>query len=96
MFLKNLSGVSVFQFTGGYDYIEVMITDQNFSSKTTRLIVDLDLNLMDPLVSRQLIGSLLYLVNTSPNICFAVSTLGQLMGESRHVHWVAAEHVLRY
>ncbi|KAJ6685270.1 hypothetical protein OIU79_015352 [Salix purpurea] len=39
----STSGHKIFQFTGGYDYIEVMITDQNFSSKTTRLIVDLDL-----------------------------------------------------
>uniref|UniRef100_A0A6N2MMG9 DUF506 family protein n=1 Tax=Salix viminalis TaxID=40686 RepID=A0A6N2MMG9_SALVM len=39
----STSGHKIFQFTGGYDYIEVMITDQNFSSKTTRLVVDLDL-----------------------------------------------------
>ena len=38
----------------------------------------------------------MYLVNTRPNICFAVSTLGQFMFESRHMHWVATMHVLRY
>jgi hypothetical protein len=41
----------------------------------------------------QLIGSL---INTRLDICFAVSTLSQFMVESRHVHWVAAKHVLRY
>jgi hypothetical protein len=45
---------------------------------------------------RQLIGSLMYLVNTRPNIYFAVNTLTQFMVEPREVHWVAAKHVLRY
>jgi hypothetical protein len=55
-----------------------------------------DSDLVDPTVYRQLVGSLMYLVNTRPNICFAVSTLGQFMCESRQMHWVAAKHVLRY
>jgi hypothetical protein len=38
----------------------------------------------------------MYLVNTGPDICFTVSTLGQFMVESRHFHWVATKHVLRY
>jgi hypothetical protein len=45
---------------------------------------------------RQLIGSLMYLVNTRPYIFFAVSTLSQFMVEPRHFHWVATKHVLRY
>ena len=51
---------------------------------------------VDPTMYRQLIGSLLYLVNTRPDICYAVNTLSQHMVESRQVHWVAAKHVLRY
>ena len=38
---------------------------------------------------RQMIGSLKYLTNTRPDICFAVSTL-------RHVHLMVAKHVVRY
>jgi hypothetical protein len=38
----------------------------------------------------------MYLVNTRPNIFFAVSTLSQFMVEPRHFHWVATKHVLRY
>ena len=52
--------------------------------------------LVDPTLYRQLIGSLMYLVNTRPNICFAVNSLSQFMVEPRRVHWVAAKHVLRY
>eukprot|EP00253_Pinus_taeda_P028095 PITA_28095 len=41
---------------------------------------------MDTTLSRQLIGSLMYLVNTRPNICFAVNTLSQFMVEPKRVH----------
>jgi len=52
-------------------------------------------NLVDPTMYRELIGSLMYLVNTRPDIFFAVNTLSQFMVEPRHYHWVAAKHVLR-
>ena len=50
--------------------------------------------LVDPTLYRHLIGSLMYLVNSRPNLCFAVNTLSQFMVEPRRVHWVAAKHVL--
>jgi hypothetical protein len=43
----------------------------------------------------KMIGSLMYLTNTRPDICFAVNTLSQYMVEPRHVHLVAKNHVLR-
>ena len=52
--------------------------------------------LVDPTLYRQLIGSLMYLVNTRPDICFALNSLGQFMVEPRRVHWVAAKHVVHY
>jgi hypothetical protein len=55
-----------------------------------------DSELVDPMLYRQLIGSLMYLVNTRPDICFAVNTLSQFMVEPRQEHWVATKHVLRY
>jgi hypothetical protein len=51
---------------------------------------------VDPSLYRQLIGSLMYLVNTRPNIYFAVNTLRQFQVEPTHEHWIAAKHVLRY
>ena len=50
----------------------------------------------DPTLYRQLIRSLMYLVNTRPNICYAVNTLSQFMVEPRRAHWAAAKHILRY
>ena len=55
-----------------------------------------DSDLVDPTMYRQLVGSLMYLVNTRQDICFAVSTLDQFMCEPRQMHWVDAKHVLRY
>ena len=55
-----------------------------------------DLDLVGPTMYRKLIGSLMYLVNTRLDICFAVSTLSQFMVELRQLHWVATKHVLRY
>ena len=49
-----------------------------------------------PTLYRQLIGPLMYLVNTSPNICYVVNTLSQFMVEPKRAHWVAAKHVIRY
>jgi hypothetical protein len=55
-----------------------------------------DSQLVDATVYRQLIGSLMYLVNTRPDICFAVNTLSQHMVEPRSVHCIGAKHMLRY
>ena len=38
----------------------------------------------------------MYLVNTRPDICYAVNTLSQFMVEPKRAHWPAAKHVLRY
>jgi len=55
-----------------------------------------DSELVDSTLYRQLIGCLMYLVNTQPYICFAVKTMSQFMCELRRVHWVVAKHILRY
>jgi hypothetical protein len=45
---------------------------------------------------RQLIGSLMYMIHTRPDICYAMISLSRFMTESRQRHWVAAKHILRY
>jgi hypothetical protein len=51
---------------------------------------------IDPTMYKQLIGSLMYLVNTRPDICYAVSALSQFMSQPRQTHWIVVKHVLRY
>lgn len=50
-------------------------------------IWDSDSDLIDPYLYRKLIGSLNYLVNTRPDICYVVNTLNQFLVEPRYVHW---------
>ena len=44
---------------------------------------------VDAMMYHQMICSLMYLMNTRLNICFAMNTL-------RHVHLMVAKHVVRY
>jgi hypothetical protein len=61
-----------------------------------KLLVDTSSNLIDVTLYKQIIGSLMYLMNTRPDICFVVNTLSQFLVEPRRVHLVAAKHVMRY
>eukprot|EP00253_Pinus_taeda_P019472 PITA_19472 len=45
---------------------------------------------------RQLVGALMFLVNSYPDICFAVKRLSQHMVEPHHIHWIGAKNLLRY
>ena len=60
-----------------------------------KLLVDTSSELIDAMLYRQIIGSLMYLKNTILDICFAINTLIQFLVEPRHVHLVVAKHVMR-
>ena len=60
------------------------------------LLSDASSETVDATMYHQMIGSLMYLTNTRPNICFAVDTLRQYLTDLRHVHLTAAKHILRY
>jgi len=51
---------------------------------------------IDLTLYRPLIRSLMYLVNTRPNMCYVVSALSQFMSQPRQTHWIVSKHVLRY
>jgi hypothetical protein len=51
---------------------------------------------IDPHLYRQLIESLMYVVNIRHDICYAVNVLNQFMRQSRQIHWITTKHVLRY
>ena len=52
--------------------------------------------MVDAMMYCQMIGSLMYLTNTRPDICFAMKTLSQFLTNLRHVHLIATQHILRY
>jgi hypothetical protein len=41
-------------------------------------------DLLDPTMYRQLIGSLMYMIHTRPDICYVVIVMSQFMNEPRH------------
>jgi hypothetical protein len=61
-----------------------------------KLLRDTSSKIVDATMYRQMIGSLMYLTNTRPNICFVVNTLGQYVVKPRGVHLIATNHVMRY
>ena len=52
--------------------------------------------MVDSTTYRQLIGSLIYLTNTHPDLSYVVSILSRFMQEPRDSHRNAAKRVLRY
>ena len=52
--------------------------------------------LANPTEYHQLVGALMFLVNTYSTTCFVVNTLSQHMVEPDHFHWVGARNLLRY
>ena len=66
-----------------------MDTKLKLLSHETSKLVDMD-------HYRQIIGSLMYLMNTRPDICFVVNTLSQCLVKPRWVHLITAKHVMRY
>ena len=61
-----------------------------------KLLSDETSELVDMTHYRQIIGSLMYLTNTRPDICFVVNTLSQYLVKPRRVHLIAAKHVMSY
>eukprot|EP00253_Pinus_taeda_P030502 PITA_30502 len=51
---------------------------------------------VDATVYRQLVGSLMYPVNTRPDICYVVNQLSQSMVKPTKFFWKAGKHVLHY
>eukprot|EP00253_Pinus_taeda_P035327 PITA_35327 len=47
-------------------------------------------------VYRKLVGSLMYLVNTRKDFCYAVNQLSQAMVQPSKLFWKEAKHILRY
>jgi hypothetical protein len=78
-----------------FDMLEFKAMNTPIETKL-KLLVDTSSELVDATLYKQIIGSLMYLTNTGPDICFAVNTLSQYLVEPRRVHLVDAKHVMRY
>ena len=72
--------------------METMTTPMDSNLK---LLVDDSSKLVDVTQYRHIIGPLMYLTNTRPDICFAVNTLTQYLVQPRRDHLIAKKHVMR-
>ena len=45
---------------------------------------------------KHVVGSLMYLMNTQPDLCYAVNQLSQAMVQPTKMFWQTKKHVLRY
>jgi hypothetical protein len=61
-----------------------------------KVLLNTSSDIVDVTLYRHVIGSLMYLKNTRPYVCFVVNTLSQYLVEPRHIHLVDAKHVMRY
>ena len=50
----------------------------------------------DPSLYKSIVGSLMYLTTTRPDIMYAVSLISRFMERPKEAHWQAAKRILRY
>ncbi|XP_058741841.1 uncharacterized mitochondrial protein AtMg00810-like [Vicia villosa] len=65
-------------------------------ARDTRLSATKGITMTDPTKFRRLVGQLIYLLNTRPDIAYAVQQLSQHMQTPTDIHYEAALRVLRY
>jgi hypothetical protein len=78
-----------------FDMLECKSMNTPMETKL-KLLIDTSLELVDAMLCKQVIGLLMYLTNTRPDVCFSMNTLSQFLVESRRVHIIVAKHVMRY
>jgi hypothetical protein len=67
-----------------------------FMVSNIKLFQDTTSNIVDYTLYMKIVGSLMYLMNKRPNICFVVDSLSQHLEQHKLAHLVVTKHVLRY
>ena len=62
----------------------------------TKLSKEDDGSKVDPTMYKRLVGSLMYLTATRPDIMFAVSLISRFMESPKNTYWQAGKRILRY
>ncbi|XP_057948288.1 uncharacterized mitochondrial protein AtMg00810-like [Malania oleifera] len=108
--LHSFLGIKVWQhpgeiFISQQRYAEELLKAFGMAERTpvvTPMEVNIKLSIEDPSplidtkMYRSLIGSLVYLCNTRPNISFAIGILSRFTNKLREIHWKAGMRVLKY
>ncbi|GJR33249.1 retrovirus-related pol polyprotein from transposon TNT 1-94 [Tanacetum coccineum] len=77
------------------DRVDKMVEDIPIDAKAKYTPTDVD-PLPDPSLYRTIVGSLIYLTVTHPDISYAIHIVSQFVLAPTTVHWAAVLHILRY
>lgn len=94
-YIQKLKDTFSSYFTGNVSYSTPYDSNVKFS-KTQQPTTSKEQTNMKSYPYRQLIGSLLYLLGTRPEIYFIIITLSKYVTNPGYIHWLAALHVLFY
>ena len=61
-----------------------------------KLTIECTTPFVDDTLYRQLIGSLIYLNQSRPDLSFVVSLVSRFMQQPHEIHWQEAKRILRY
>jgi hypothetical protein len=99
--IQDASGIKLSQAKYARDLLERFhMTD--YKSAPTRFLSGVKLEdgeetpLVDNTLYIQLVGSLLYLTHSRPNLSYVVGAVSRFMQEPHELHWKAAKCILRY
>jgi hypothetical protein len=71
-------------------------TVSNPSETNSKLDECIEEEKVNSIMFRQIVGSLRYLCNSRPDICYSVSVISRFMHDPRKSHLIAAKRILRY
>ena len=100
-FVKLKAGIVIYQ----EKYIGVFLdkfemkscnTVSNPSETNSKLDECIEEEKVDSTMFRQIVGSMRYLCNNRPDICYSVSVIRKFMHDPRKSHLIAAKRILRY
>ncbi|XP_020593593.1 uncharacterized protein LOC110033819 [Phalaenopsis equestris] len=107
--LRYFLGIEVVHFSRGYllsqsKYTGTILEQAHLSDTRTTATLELNAHynssdgvpLSDPTLYRTLVGSLVYLTITRPNISYVVHVVSQFVASPTTVHWAAVLRILRY
>eukprot|EP00253_Pinus_taeda_P029735 PITA_29735 len=109
-FLRYFLGIEVYQNENGIfisqaRYVNEVLSRfnmQEYKAAITPTVMGLKLSRedsskdFDPSLYKSIVGNLMYLTATRPDIMFAVSLISRFMERLKEAHWQAAKRILRY
>jgi hypothetical protein len=98
---QDASGIKLSQDMYAEDLIEIFHMTDCKSSLTpflsgVRLEDSEDTPLFDNTLYKKLVGSLLYLTHSRPDLSYVVGLVSRFMQEPHELHWKDENHILRY